>query len=126
MAPTSIELLGRGREEVIEVNEGEEITLECQVEDAKPVAMVRWYKNNEEIHLGKRWRSSQGAQNFCNHSGSKWDESSFFFFLPSLSKNNRNECTVIMCKNRGFRITLAQEMLLNTDVSDCISPTSEL
>ncbi|XP_063589610.1 nephrin-like [Penaeus indicus] len=53
LAPTSIELLGRGREEVIEVNEGEEITLECQVEDAKPVAMVRWYKNNEEIHLAK-------------------------------------------------------------------------
>lgn len=81
MAPTSIELLGRGREEVIEVNEGEEITLECQVEDAKPVAMVRWYKNNEEIHLGKRWRSSQGAQNFCNHSGSKWNEASLYFFL---------------------------------------------
>ncbi|XP_037781127.1 LOW QUALITY PROTEIN: nephrin-like [Penaeus monodon] len=54
LAPTSIELLGRGREEVIEVNEGEEITLECQVEDAKPVAMVRWYKNNEEIHLDSR------------------------------------------------------------------------
>ncbi|XP_042868952.1 nephrin-like isoform X2 [Penaeus japonicus] len=54
LAPTNIELLGRAREEVIEVNEGEEITLECQVEDAKPVATVRWYKNNEEIHLDSR------------------------------------------------------------------------
>ncbi|XP_042221326.1 nephrin-like [Homarus americanus] len=54
VAPTTVELLGRGREDVIEVNEGEEINLECKVEDAKPVAEVKWYKNNQEIHMDTR------------------------------------------------------------------------
>ncbi|XP_071534637.1 nephrin-like isoform X2 [Panulirus ornatus] len=54
MAPTTVELLGRGREDVIEVREGEEVTLECKVEEAKPVAKVKWYKNEQEIHLDSR------------------------------------------------------------------------
>lgn len=56
MAPASVELLGRGREGVLEVTEGEEVTLECRVEDAKPVAEVMWFKNDQEIHLGESRR----------------------------------------------------------------------
>ncbi|KAK8746805.1 hypothetical protein OTU49_016823, partial [Cherax quadricarinatus] len=33
---------------------GEEVTLECKVEDAKPVAEVKWYKNDQELHLETR------------------------------------------------------------------------
>ncbi|XP_050709640.1 nephrin-like [Eriocheir sinensis] len=54
MAPSAVELLGRGREGLLEVSEGEEVTLECRVEDAKPVAEVMWFKNDQEIHLDSR------------------------------------------------------------------------
>lgn len=53
VAPAAVELLGRGREGLLEVSEGEEVTLECRVEDAKPVAEVVWFKNDQEIHLGE-------------------------------------------------------------------------
>ncbi|XP_076060270.1 nephrin-like isoform X4 [Oratosquilla oratoria] len=54
MAPTNIQILGRGRESEIEVTEGEEVTLECLVENAKPVAQVTWYKNNVMIKIDSR------------------------------------------------------------------------
>ena len=57
MAPSNVELLGRGREGLLEVSEGEEVTLECRVEDAKPVADVVWFKNDQEIHLGESIKS---------------------------------------------------------------------
>ena len=53
MAPTRVTLLGRRDEEVVEVNEGGVITLECLVQESKPVASVKWYKDNVEINLGE-------------------------------------------------------------------------
>ena len=53
MAPTAVSMVGRRHEEVIEVHEDEEVTLECMVENAKPVAEITWYKNDREIRLGK-------------------------------------------------------------------------
>ena len=53
VAPTSVTLKGRGQTETLEVTEGEEITLDCLVEAAKPVASVIWYKNDRRIALGK-------------------------------------------------------------------------
>ncbi|XP_069173216.1 nephrin isoform X1 [Procambarus clarkii] len=54
LAPSSVELVGRRPDDILEVSEGEEVTLECKVEDAKPVAEVKWYKNDQEIHLDTR------------------------------------------------------------------------
>ncbi|XP_018024106.1 nephrin isoform X2 [Hyalella azteca] len=54
MAPTSVTLKGRGREDMLEVTEGEEVTLECLVEAAKPVASVIWYRNDRRIALETR------------------------------------------------------------------------
>ena len=53
MAPTRVSLKSRGQEETLEVTEGEQVTLECLVEAAKPVATVVWYKNDRRIMLGK-------------------------------------------------------------------------
>ena len=63
MAPASVELSGRGRTAVIEVTEGETVELECRVEDSKPVAAVRWFRDGQEVHLGesRAGRRSEGA-----------------------------------------------------------------
>ena len=53
VAPTRVSLKGRGQEETLEVTEGEQVTLECIVEAAKPVASVVWYKNDRRIALGE-------------------------------------------------------------------------
>ena len=53
VAPTRVSMLGRQGNDVIEVNEGGEVTLECMVENSKPPAIVKWYKHDKEINLGK-------------------------------------------------------------------------
>ena len=52
MAPSSVTLKSREQTETLEVTEGEEVTLDCLVEAAKPVASVIWYKNDRRIALG--------------------------------------------------------------------------
>ena len=46
-----MEIIGRGPK--ITVDAGGSLKLECTVKDAKPVATVAWYKNNQLIRAGQ-------------------------------------------------------------------------
>lgn len=53
MAPKEVRLHSAGRKNIIEINEDEEITMQCHVEDAKPVAAITWLENGRKLKLGK-------------------------------------------------------------------------
>jgi len=52
VAPASIEISGRAPGQQVDVNENEQLELECVVKDAKPAAGVRWYRHDVEITEG--------------------------------------------------------------------------
>lgn len=58
VAPTSIELVDHRVGSVIEVNENEELEVKCKVSNAKPAADIRWFKDDIEIHDGKKMKIS--------------------------------------------------------------------
>lgn len=65
VAPRSISLGDRQDGALVEVKEGERITIECYVRDARPAPSVAWYRSglkldSGECHLlGLRWGASE-------------------------------------------------------------------
>ncbi|XP_041985986.1 nephrin isoform X2 [Aricia agestis] len=47
--PTSVEIVSHPHNSKLEVREGEDVSLECQVRNAKPAAKVVWYRGNQEM-----------------------------------------------------------------------------
>lgn len=51
--PTSVDIAGHPHNSKLEVKEGAEVTLECQVKNSKPAARIIWYRGNQEIRDDK-------------------------------------------------------------------------
>ncbi|CAG5059980.1 unnamed protein product [Parnassius apollo] len=47
--PNAVEIINHPPNSKLEVKEGEDVTLECQVKNAKPAARIVWYRGNVEI-----------------------------------------------------------------------------
>nr|XP_027221835.1 irregular chiasm C-roughest protein-like [Penaeus vannamei] len=49
--PSSIEIVGRRKNERITERAGNSITLECLVKDSKPVSQIQWFRDGADISL---------------------------------------------------------------------------
>ncbi|XP_047541017.1 nephrin [Vanessa atalanta] len=47
--PNAVEIVNHPHNSKLEVKEGEDVVLECQVKNAKPAAKIVWYRGNQEI-----------------------------------------------------------------------------
>lgn len=47
-----MDIVGYSPNSKIEIQEKQELTLECQAKNAKPVAKLVWYRGREEIKAG--------------------------------------------------------------------------
>lgn len=47
--PEAVEIVNHPHNSKLEVKEGEDVVLECQVKNAKPAAQIVWYRGNQEI-----------------------------------------------------------------------------
>jgi hypothetical protein len=47
--PNAVEITNHPHNSKLEVKEGEDVSLECLVKNAKPAAKIIWYRNNVEL-----------------------------------------------------------------------------
>ncbi|XP_038217035.1 nephrin isoform X2 [Zerene cesonia] len=47
--PNAVEIVNHPHNSKLEVKEGEDVVLECQVQNAKPAAKIVWYRGNQEM-----------------------------------------------------------------------------
>ncbi|CAG9573041.1 unnamed protein product [Danaus chrysippus] len=47
--PNAVEIVNHPHNSKLEVKEGEDVVLECQVKNAKPAAKIVWYRGNQEM-----------------------------------------------------------------------------
>ncbi|VVD03793.1 unnamed protein product [Leptidea sinapis] len=48
-APSSVEIVNHPHNSKLEVKEGDDVVMECQVNNAKPAARIVWYRGNQEL-----------------------------------------------------------------------------
>ncbi|CAH2232970.1 jg8287 [Pararge aegeria aegeria] len=47
--PNAVEIINHPHNSKLEMKEGEDVVLECQVKNAKPAAKIVWYRGNQEM-----------------------------------------------------------------------------
>lgn len=47
--PNAVEIVNHPHNQKLEVKEGEDVVLECQVKNAKPAAKIVWFRGNQEM-----------------------------------------------------------------------------
>ncbi|XP_071744729.1 nephrin [Lepeophtheirus salmonis] len=62
LPPTSIEIIGHPQGSKIEIRENEEIELQCRVSNAKPKAMIRWYRKGNRFNSESETISEEEGQ----------------------------------------------------------------
>ena len=51
--PKRVEIVGHQSNQKVMINTGSSLELKCKIHESKPVSKIVWYKNDQEVKIGK-------------------------------------------------------------------------